>query len=265
MRTDQISLLQGRPGPRRPARRAAPRRGRARAARAAPTGSRSGPWDVTRLSSASADHIGLLILDGVIARELIVGGPRQRRAARPGRPDPRPWQSDSRRAACCRWTREWTVLVARDARRARPPLRRRCCRIGPEIMARCSTACRSARCAWRPTQAISQLTRVDRRLEGAVLAPRRALGPRRRGRAWSIPLALTHRMLGELVGARRPTVSTALARARRARRARPAGATGRGCCAGDPAGRGLAAERRRCAAPTAPPAEGMTFMQATPG
>src|SRR5688500_20285722 len=31
-----------------------------------------GPWDVTRLSGASAGHIGLLVLDGVVARELIV-------------------------------------------------------------------------------------------------------------------------------------------------------------------------------------------------
>src|ERR687897_230184 len=29
-----------------------------------------GPWDVSRLSGASADHVGLLVLDGVISREL---------------------------------------------------------------------------------------------------------------------------------------------------------------------------------------------------
>ena len=31
-----------------------------------------GAWDVSRLSNASADHIGLLVLEGVVARELIV-------------------------------------------------------------------------------------------------------------------------------------------------------------------------------------------------
>src|SRR3954451_4118489 len=31
-----------------------------------------GRWDVPRLSNASADHVGLLMLEGVIARELIV-------------------------------------------------------------------------------------------------------------------------------------------------------------------------------------------------
>jgi len=65
------------------------------------------------------------------------------------------------------------------------------------------------------TQAISQLTGVDRRLLTLFwhLAERW-------GRVGTdgvvVPLALTHRMLGQLVGARRPTVSSGM-RARRAR------------------------------------------------
>jgi CRP/FNR family transcriptional regulator, cyclic AMP receptor protein len=31
-----------------------------------------GPWDVSRLSGASGDHVGLLVLDGVLSRELVV-------------------------------------------------------------------------------------------------------------------------------------------------------------------------------------------------
>jgi CRP/FNR family transcriptional regulator, cyclic AMP receptor protein len=31
-----------------------------------------GVWDVSRLEGAGADHVGLLLLDGVIAREVIV-------------------------------------------------------------------------------------------------------------------------------------------------------------------------------------------------
>ena len=31
-----------------------------------------GPWDVARLSGAKADHVGLLVLDGVLSRELAV-------------------------------------------------------------------------------------------------------------------------------------------------------------------------------------------------
>ena len=69
------------------------------------------------------------------------------------------------------------------------------------------------------TQAISQLTRVDRRLKALFWHLAERWG-RVGGEGVVIPLALTHRILGQLVGARRPTVSTALSRARRARRAR---------------------------------------------
>src|ERR687896_772835 len=31
-----------------------------------------GPWDVSRLADASGDHVGLLVLDGVLSRELVV-------------------------------------------------------------------------------------------------------------------------------------------------------------------------------------------------
>ena len=59
------------------------------------------------------------------------------------------------------------------------------------------------------TQAISQLTRVDRRLKALFWHLAERWG-RVGGDGVVIPLALTHRILGQLVGARRPTVSTAL-------------------------------------------------------
>src|SRR6478752_5474896 len=31
-----------------------------------------GPWDVSRLAGATADHVGLLILEGILSRELVV-------------------------------------------------------------------------------------------------------------------------------------------------------------------------------------------------
>ena len=31
-----------------------------------------GPWDVSRLAGATADHVGLLIIDGILSRELVV-------------------------------------------------------------------------------------------------------------------------------------------------------------------------------------------------
>ena len=59
------------------------------------------------------------------------------------------------------------------------------------------------------TQAISQLTRVDRRLKALFWHLAERWG-RVSGDGVVVPLALTHRILGQLVGARRPTVSTAL-------------------------------------------------------
>src|ERR671911_337509 len=53
-----------------------------------------GPWDVTRLSGASADHIGLLVLDGVVARELVVADHVSAELLGPG-DLVRPWQAST--------------------------------------------------------------------------------------------------------------------------------------------------------------------------
>ena len=60
------------------------------------------------------------------------------------------------------------------------------------------------------TQAISQLNRVDRRLLTLFWHLAERWG-RMTPDGVLIPLTLSHRMLSQLVGARRPTVSTALA------------------------------------------------------
>ena len=60
-----------------------------------------------------------------------------------------------------------------------------------------------------PTQAISQLVRVDRRLLALFWHLAERWG-RVTGDGVLVPLTLSHRMLSQLVGARRPTVSTAL-------------------------------------------------------
>ena len=59
------------------------------------------------------------------------------------------------------------------------------------------------------TQAISQLNRVDERLKALFwhLAERWGRVARE---GVVVPLVLSHRLIGELIGARRPTVSTAL-------------------------------------------------------
>jgi hypothetical protein len=165
-----------------------------------------GPWDVARLSGAKADHVGLLVLDGVLSRELAVAD--QVSAELLGPDDlVRPWQRESTvgllpvRAV---WSVLSTVTLAVLDRRFAAEAARY-----PEITAALFDRLdeRSVRLA--TTQAISQLTRVDRRLMALFwhLAER---WRRVSGDGVVVPLALTHRILGQLVGARRPTVSTAL-------------------------------------------------------
>jgi hypothetical protein len=165
-----------------------------------------GHWDVSRLAGASADHVGLLILDGVLARELIVADHVSAELLGPG-DLVRPWQGTSR-SGLLPVDAEWSVLstltvAVLDRRFALEAARY------PEITAALFDRMgeRSVRLA--TTQAISQLTRVDRRLKALFWHLAERWG-RVTGEGVVVPLALTHRILGQLVGARRPTVSTAL-------------------------------------------------------
>src|SRR3954453_10787265 len=165
-----------------------------------------GPWDVTRLSGASADHVGLLVLDGVIARELVVADHVSPELLGPG-DLVRPWQGTGS-AGLLPVRAVWSVLstvtlAVLDRRFAAEAARY------PEITAALFDRLGERSLRLATTQAISQLTRVDRRLKALFwhLAERWGRGS---GDGVVVPLALPHRILGQLVGARRPTVSTAL-------------------------------------------------------
>ena len=192
------------------------------------TGSSVGPWDVSRLSGASADHVGLLVLDGVLSRELVVADHVSAELLGPG-DLVRPWQASERRRAAARAGRLVGALD-RHAGRARPPLRRR----GGALPGDHRRALRPpGRALAAAGHHAGDLAAHPRRPppEGAVLAPRRALGPRlrrRRGRA-----AGAH--APDPRPARRRPPPDRLDRAQRARRARGARA---------PAGRLVAAARR---------------------
>ena len=181
----------------RPERRAAVQRSlEARVCEVAP-----GPWDASRLIGAERGHLGFLIVDGILAREVSRGddvacellGPRDAiRPAQPGRPGER-----------------WTVLTAAylavlDARFARALTH------VPEVDAQ--LAARSAVQTQRlaATQSIARLRGVDFRLLALFWHFAERWGERgERGIALSLPLS--HRLLAQLVGARRLAVSTALA------------------------------------------------------
>jgi hypothetical protein len=165
-----------------------------------------GPWDVSRLASASGDHIGLLILDGVLARELVVADHVSAELLGPG-DVVRPWQGTTRSTLLpvdAVWSVLSTLTVAVLDRRFGAEAARY-----PEITAALFDRLGERSLRLATTQAISQLTRVDRRLKALFWHLAERWG-RVAGDGVVVPLALTHRILGQLVGARRPTVSTAL-------------------------------------------------------
>jgi CRP/FNR family transcriptional regulator, cyclic AMP receptor protein len=165
-----------------------------------------GPWDVTRLSGASADHVGLLVIDGVISRELVVADHVSAELLGPG-DLVRPWQGAAGAGLLpvqAIWSVLSTVTLAVLDRRFAAEAARY-----PEITAALFDRLGERSLRLATTQAISQLTRVDRRLKALFWHLAERWG-RVSGDGVVVPLALTHRILGQLVGARRPTVSTAL-------------------------------------------------------
>jgi CRP/FNR family cyclic AMP-dependent transcriptional regulator len=165
-----------------------------------------GIWDVSRLAAASADHVGLLILDGVLARELTVADHVSAELLGPG-DLVRPWVGTGR-AGLLPVDAVWSVLspltvAVLDRRFAAEAARY------PEITSALFDRLSERSLRLATTQAISQLTRVDRRLRALFWHLAERWG-RVSGDGVIVPLALTHRILGQLVGARRPTVSTAL-------------------------------------------------------
>src|SRR4029450_4264713 len=119
-----------------------------------------GPWDVSRLSGASADHVGLLVLDGVISRELLVADQITAELLGPG-DVVRPWQGSNRSALLpvdAVWSVLSTVTVAVLDRRFAGEVARY-----PEGTAALFDRLRE-RSPRRPTtQARSQLTPLERR------------------------------------------------------------------------------------------------------
>ncbi len=165
-----------------------------------------GTWDADRLAGAGPEHVGLLVLGGVLAREVIVADHASAELLGPG-DVLRPWQA-SGRSALLPTDVTWSVLsptaFAVLDRRFGAELAR-----WPEITAALLDRLSERSLRLATTQAISQLTRVDRRLSALFWHLAERWG-RVGGDGVVVPLALTHRILGQLVGARRPTVSTAL-------------------------------------------------------
>jgi CRP/FNR family transcriptional regulator, cyclic AMP receptor protein len=168
---------------------------------------RRGPWDAAPLAAAHPENIGLLVVDGVLAREVLIVDTVSTELLGAG-DVVRPW-SDDDELRLLAYDVRWTVLA--DVRMAVLD-RRFAARLGrfPEVNAMLIERLvgRSRRIA--VAQAISQLNGVDRRLLALFWHLAERWG-RMTSTGVSVPLALSHRLLAQLVGARRPTVSTALA------------------------------------------------------
>jgi CRP/FNR family cyclic AMP-dependent transcriptional regulator len=166
----------------------------------------TGPWEVEKLSNTSPEHIGLLVLDGVLAREVLVSDTISTELLGPGDVI-RPWHiTDS--AQLLQYSVRWNVLA-----RSRIALldRRFAAHLAtfPEVNAAIIDRINERALRLAVTQAISQLNRVDRRLLALLWHLAERWG-RMTPDGVAVPMTLSHRMLGQLVGARRPTVSTAL-------------------------------------------------------
>jgi hypothetical protein len=172
----------------------------------------AGPWAPGRRAIVAPTHLGLLVLDGLIAREVLTEDVistellGEGELLRPSCLAPSPKLVH----ATVRWSVLAEARVAVLDGRATAALG-----AYPEIICTLMERVNSRAERLTLTQAICQLNRVDRRLLTLFWHLAERWG-RMTVDGVRIPLTLSHRMLAQLVGARRPTVSTALGELSRA-------------------------------------------------
>ncbi len=167
----------------------------------------TGPWQVGRLRDASPANAGLLVLSGVVAREVTLAGDVSSELLGAG-DLLRPWSTPADTQLLDAEVR-WNVLAAgRVALLDSGFMARAAAYPGVTAMLMERIEARARRLA--TIKAIAQLTRVDERLVAVIRHFCERWG-RVTADGVLLPLCLSHRMLGELVGARRPSVSTAAA------------------------------------------------------
>lgn len=166
-----------------------------------------GRWDADRFGAVADGHLGVLIVDGLVGRELLADDVASMELLGPG-DVLRPWD-ESADSELLRAEVRWSALAPSRLALLDHQLAVRLAGY-PEIYGVLLErfAMRSRRLAI--LQAISQLNRVDRRVLMLLWHLAERWG-RVTPDGVMLPLALSHRMLGQLVGARRPTVSSALA------------------------------------------------------
>jgi CRP/FNR family transcriptional regulator, cyclic AMP receptor protein len=166
----------------------------------------AGPWTGGSVENTNPEHVGLLILEGIVAREVVVADTVSTELLGPG-DMLRPWTLQGGAPLLqleIRWNALTESRVAILDRRFGSRLPQ-----WPEVNAVLIDRINQRAQRLATTQAISQLNRVDRRLLALFWHLAERFG-RVTSDGVAVPLTLSHRMLGQLVGARRPTVSTAI-------------------------------------------------------
>jgi CRP-like cAMP-binding protein len=174
-----------------------------------------GPWAPPDAYALDPSFMGLLIVDGMLSRDVELGGRRCSELLGPG-DILRPWDYDDGYAASVPSESAWTVLepvrvAVLDGRFARVA-----CRY-PELVAKLigRTLRRSRWLAILLT--ISSMPRVDARVQSLFWHLADRFGHVTLDGV-VVPVRLTHDMIGRLVGAHRPSVTTALSELSRAGR-----------------------------------------------
>jgi CRP-like cAMP-binding protein len=165
-----------------------------------------GPWQ-PRVGQSSA-AVGLLVLDGVIAREISIHDAPSAELFGPGDIIRRAPATASPQMVhvSVRWSALTRTSLALIDRRCERALQRY-----PEVNAVLVDRLDARAERLAVTQAISQITGVERRVEALLWHLAERWG-RVGAHGIIVPLPLSHRLIGSLVGARRPTVTGALAR-----------------------------------------------------
>lgn len=171
-----------------------------------------GPQPLQQWYGSSLHGPGLLVLRGVLAREVQVAGRTATELLGPG-DLLRPWDLDSDEPVPCGVA--WRVLATADlalldaffADRIRPWPQIAC-----ELMGRAVARAESL----AAQRAIASHPRVDMRVSMLLWHLAGRWGKVEPSGGVRLSLPLTHRLIGELIGAERPTVSHALGRLQRA-------------------------------------------------
>jgi CRP/FNR family cyclic AMP-dependent transcriptional regulator len=161
-----------------------------------------GPWTPDR-TPPGPGHLGLLLVDGIILRELVVGGARSVELLAKG-DVLRPWQEEA--ASFC--DASWRCLTRVQLANLGPPAASAICRSPALVETLVDRTMRRSR-SLAVHAAVESLVGLERRLVLLFWHLAENLG-RRTSEGVEVPLNLTHETIAHLVGARRPSVSAAL-------------------------------------------------------